>query len=101
MSRADIRIGDVAHSIGMSREGFSRAFSREFGLSPKTFARIRRFARALSERDRGLALGGATLAAQCGYADQAHMIHDFHEFSGGSPAALWRRGLPDGGGFVD
>jgi AraC-like DNA-binding protein len=45
LSRADIRISELAPAIGMSREGFSKAFRREFGLAPKTFARIRRFAR--------------------------------------------------------
>jgi AraC-like DNA-binding protein len=101
LSRADIRISELAREIGMSREGFSRAFRREFGRSPKTFARIRRFARTLREREREPSLDGAALAAQCGYVDQAHMIHDFHEFAGGPPSALWRRELPDAGGFVD
>lgn len=85
----------------MGRERFSKAFRREFGLSPKQFARIRRFARALHKRARNPALDGAALAAQCGYVDQAHMIHDFQEFAGSPPAALWRRELPDAGGFVD
>ena len=34
-------------------------------------------------------------------ADQAHMIHDFGEFSGSAPSALWRQELPDAGGFTD
>jgi hypothetical protein len=29
------------------------------------------------------------------------MIHDFQEFAGSTPVALWRRELPDAGGFVD
>jgi AraC-like DNA-binding protein len=101
LSRADIRVAEVARAVGMGRERFSKAFRREFGLSPKKFARIRRFARALPERARNPALDGAALAAQCGYVDQAHMIHDFQEFAGSPPAALWRRELPDAGGFVD
>jgi AraC-like DNA-binding protein len=99
LSRPDVRIAEVARDAGMGRERFSKAFRREFGLSPKKFARIRRFARAL--RERNPALDGAALAAQCGYVDQAHMIHDFQEFAGSTPAALWRRELPDAGGFVD
>jgi AraC-like DNA-binding protein len=101
LSRADLRIADLAREVGASRERFSKAFRREFGLSPKTFARIRRFNRALRRRDREPSLDGAALAAACGYVDQAHMIHDFQEFAGSPPAALWRRGLPDAGGFVD
>ncbi len=101
LNRADVRIAEVARDVGMGRERFSKAFRREFGLSPKKFARIRRFARALREGARNPALDGAALAAQCGYVDQAHMIHDFQEFAGSSPAALWRRELPSAGGFVD
>jgi AraC-like DNA-binding protein len=101
LSRADVRVAEVARDVGMGRERFSKTFRREFGLSPKKFARIRRFARALRERALNPALDGAALAALCGYVDQAHMIHDFQEFAGSTPAALWRRELPDAGGFVD
>lgn len=101
LDRADIRIADVACEIGMSRERFSKAFRREFGLTPKTFARVRRFARALRARRQEPSLDGAALAAQCGYVDQAHMIHDFREFAGSPPTALWRREFPDAGGFID
>ena len=101
LHRADARIADVAREIGMSRKRFSKAFRREFGLSPKTFARVRRFARALHVREQEPSLTGAALAAQCGYVDQAHMIHDFGEFSGSAPSALWRQELPDAGGFTD
>ena len=101
LHRADVRIADVASEIGMSRERFSKAFRHEFGLSPKSFARIRRFARTLEVGRREPSLTGAALAAQCGYVDQAHMIHDFQEFSGSAPSALWRQRLPDAGGFVD
>ena len=101
LSRADVRIADVAREIGMGRERFSKAFRREFGLPPKTFARVRRFARALCIGRREPTLSGAALAAQCGYVDQAHMIHDFQEFSGCSPSALWRQQLPATAGFVD
>jgi AraC-like DNA-binding protein len=101
LSRADIRIADLACEVGMSRERFSKAFRWEFGLTPKTFARVRRFTPALRRREREPSLSGAGLAAVSGYVDQAHMTRNFHEFSGSTPAALWRRGLPDGGGFVD
>jgi AraC-like DNA-binding protein len=101
LTRADVRIVDVAREVGMGRERFSKAFRREFGLSPKTFARVRRFARTLGAQRRDPSLKGAALAALGGYVDQAHMIHDFREFSGSAPSALWGRELPDAGGFVD
>ena len=101
LHRADARIADVACEIGMRRERFSKTFRREFGLSPKTFARIRRFARTLEVGRQDPSLTGAALAAQCGYVDQAHMIRDIQEFSGSAPSTLWRQSLPDAGGFVD
>jgi AraC-like DNA-binding protein len=101
LDRANVRIGDIAREIGMGRERFSKAFRHEFGLPPKTFARVRRFARSLRARELEPSIDGACLAAQCGYVDQAHMIHDFQEFAGGAPSAIWRRQLPDAGGFVD
>jgi hypothetical protein len=29
------------------------------------------------------------------------MIREFQDLAGSAPVALWRRGLPDAGGFVD
>ena len=94
LSRADVRIADVAREVGMSRERFSKAFRREFGPSPKTFARIRRFARTLRAREREPSLSGAALAAQCGYVDQAHMVHEFREFAGSPPPCCGGRNCP-------
>jgi hypothetical protein len=34
-------------------------------------------------------------------AGQAHMIREFQDLAGSATSALWRRGLPDAGGFVD
>ena len=69
LSRADVRIADVAREVGMGRERFSTAFRREFGLPPQTFARVRRFARTLRLWRQEPSLTGAALAAQCGYVD--------------------------------
>jgi AraC-like DNA-binding protein len=75
----------------MGRERFARAFRREFGLA---FARVRRFSRALSRREREPSLDGAAMAAACGYFDQAHMVSEFRELAGASPSALWRQDCP-------
>jgi AraC-like DNA-binding protein len=37
------------------------------------------------------------LAAECGYSDQAHMIRDFKDFSGLTPAELVCAYSPDAG----
>jgi len=37
------------------------------------------------------------VAVGCGYSDQAHMIHDFKDFSGLTPVELIRLYSPDAG----
>ncbi|WP_433125843.1 helix-turn-helix domain-containing protein [Micromonospora sp. CA-240977] len=37
---------------------------------------------------RGHAVDWAAVAARCGYYDQSHLIRDFHQFAGATPAAL-------------
>jgi AraC-like DNA-binding protein len=45
-----------------------------------------RFNRALALARRGG--GWADIAAECGYANQAHLIREFREFAGRPPASL-------------
>jgi AraC-like DNA-binding protein len=96
-----IGVNALARELGCSRKHLTVRFRREFGMSPKLFARVARFdhAVALLRRDRVASL--ADLAGACGYADQAHLTRDFCEFAGSPPAAFLRRKLPDEGGFVD
>jgi len=96
-----IGVNALARELGCSRKHLTVRFRREFGMTPKLFARVARFdhAVALLRRDRVANL--AELAGACGYADQAHLTRDFGEFAGSPPAAFLRRKLPDDGGFVD
>jgi AraC-like DNA-binding protein len=96
-----IGVNALAQELGCSRKHLTVRFRREFGLSPKLFARVARFDGAveLMRRDRVASL--AELASECGYADQAHLTRDFCEFAGSPPADFLRRQLPDEGGFVD
>jgi AraC-like DNA-binding protein len=38
------------------------------------------------------------VAGEAGYADQAHLIRDFHQFTGSTPAAFVARTIPAGRG---
>lgn len=79
------RVATMADECGMSERRLHALFRREVGVSPKVFARIRRFQAALGrlQRQRGTSL--AVLAGEAGYADQAHMTRDFREFTGFTP----------------
>ena len=78
---------DVAAEAGISRRQLERRFSNLVGLTPKHFQRMRRFQRVFQALEGG-ASGWADAAIACGYYDQAHLIRDFKEFSGETPAAL-------------
>jgi AraC-like DNA-binding protein len=82
-------VAEAADRLGWTTKRLVRLFGAEVGLAPKRFARVRRFQRLLSAAATRLAgTGGdwARLAADCGYHDQAHMIHDFRSFAGQSPS---------------
>jgi AraC-like DNA-binding protein len=78
-------IADVVARIGLSHRRFLELFEAQVGLTPKRFARVRRFQRVLHTLHHGGRIDWATVAVSCGYYDQAHCIHDFVEFAGVSP----------------
>ncbi|NVB82462.1 MAG: AraC family transcriptional regulator [Kofleriaceae bacterium] len=78
------RVGAVVERLGMTPRRFIRTFEERVGLAPKRFARVRRFQRVLAA-DR--AFDWAAIAAQVGYSDQAHLIHEFALFTGETPTA--------------
>jgi AraC-like DNA-binding protein len=78
-------IAELADHIGISSRRFIQLFANEVGLTPKLFARVRRFQQVLQTIRTGAKFSGADIAASCGYFDQAHFIHDFKEFSGINP----------------
>ncbi|MFN0089024.1 MAG: helix-turn-helix domain-containing protein [Acidimicrobiales bacterium] len=82
-----IEIGELADSVGWSRPHLSRRFTTAFGMSPKVISRVVRFERAQRMLRLPTRPSLASIAAACGYADQAHMTRDFHEFAGSSPTA--------------
>ncbi|MFI8197023.1 helix-turn-helix domain-containing protein [Streptomyces sp. NPDC085942] len=90
-ARGRVQIGRVAEDLGWSRRYLTERFRGEVGLSPKTFARVLRFEHAHELAARRDPLPWADVASVSGYADQAHLVRDWGEFTGRSPTA-WRRG---------
>jgi AraC-like DNA-binding protein len=83
------RVAVVAREHSMSERHFERRFLAAVGVSPKRFARLRRFERAV--RTIGAAGALAAAAHDAGYADQAHLTRDFRDFTGMSPGEYLRR----------
>lgn len=83
-----VPVSDVARDIGWSRKHLLQKFREEIGIGPKAISRMVRFNRAVDlSRSRDFA-GWAEIAAECGYSDQAHLVREFREFAGTTPAAL-------------
>jgi AraC-like DNA-binding protein len=78
---------DVAAEVGWSRQHLTRRFRDEFGLAPKTAARVVRFDRARRTLGSGAA-SVADVAATTGFADQAHLTREFTALAG-CPPARW------------
>ncbi|MEU3193302.1 helix-turn-helix domain-containing protein [Streptomyces sp. NPDC006992] len=90
-ARGRVQVGGVAAELGWSRRYLTERFRGEVGLSPKTFARVLRFEHAHELATLHDPLPWADVATVSGYADQAHLVRDWSEFTGRSPTA-WRRG---------
>ena len=89
------RVELVARGAGISSRQLERTFRNDVGVPPKMLSRIVRFQRVLRAASpaataglKSCATSWADVAIGCGYTDQAHLIRDFREFAGETPAAL-------------
>jgi AraC-like DNA-binding protein len=80
------KVASIAEKIGWSRKHLARRFADEIGLGPKSVSRIVRLNRAITAARVG-DVGWAGIAADCGYADQAHLVREFRALAGASPTA--------------
>lgn len=88
--RGQLALADFADAAGLSDRQLRRCCAKHSGLPPKQLARILRFRHASRLLGQGVPdLAG--LAIDCGYYDQAHMIRDFRELAGTSPARFMRQ----------
>jgi AraC-like DNA-binding protein len=79
----------LANDFGLSERQLRRRVEDAVGYSPRTLVRILRFQRFLhAARAAGPGRHLAALAADLGYADQAHLTRETKELSGLPPAAL-------------
>lgn len=82
-----VSIAESGMRLGLLPKTFVRRFRHRVGLPPKRFARVRRLQHIVGSVV-GLAdVDWCMLAAEHGYTDQAHLIHDFRDLTGMTPAA--------------
>jgi AraC-like DNA-binding protein len=83
-----VRIEDLADQANLSGRQLRRLFMAQVGLGPKQLARILRFQHAMALARAAPRPDWAALALDCGYADQAHLVHEFGALAGCSPGRL-------------
>jgi AraC-like DNA-binding protein len=84
--RPEVPVPALAAHVGLSERQLRRRFADGVGLGPKAFARVARFQRALALARDGVPL--ARVAADAGFADQAHLAHEVRALAGRPPSAL-------------
>jgi AraC-like DNA-binding protein len=78
----------AAGELRMSPRHLRRVVVDAVGRTPLDLYRNWRFLRALALADAVARPSWAQLAARCGYADQSHLVRDFHELTGETPDRL-------------
>lgn len=98
-SQGRIRVDRMAREVQLSERQLRTLMRAETGLSPKQLCRHFRFSSVVSRLASG-AGSLAAIAAETGYADQAHLTREFSRMAGCSPSrwlAEERRNIQDGG----
>ena len=98
-SSGRLSISALARESGWSVRQLERRFRSETGLSPRVLARIVRFQRVFRALGRERS-DWVSVALDCGYSDQPHLIREFREFTGQTPGAFERSAPGLGAGFV-
>jgi len=80
------RVDELSAASGLSVRSLQRLFADYVGVSPKWVMRRARLHEAAERADSGEAVDWAALAADLGYADQAHLTREFTATIGEPPA---------------
>ena len=86
----------LADDFGLSERQLHRRCRAAFGYGPKVLARILRLQSALSLLRRNGRFPLARVAADSGYADQAHLTREVHTLTGLTPAVVRAQLAPSG-----
>ena len=83
---AGLSLRSLTAELGVSHKHLIALFKREVGVSPKTLQRVLRFQSALNALQSSPRPRLTDIAYGCGYADQAHLNHDFRALAGVTPS---------------
>ena len=84
-------VAEMAAGSCLTPRQFERRFLEQVGVSPKLYARIVRFNAALDRKLRSHYRTWTEIAHELNYYGQMHMVHDFQDLAGDSPARVIAR----------
>lgn len=82
------KVSEIAEFVELSPRQFERRFRRASGLTPKQYIRTRRLRATTLNWLENSAANWANLAAEMGFADQAHLTHEFAALTKRSPVSF-------------
>ena len=85
------RVDALAAAVSTSVRSLQRLFAEHVGVGPKWVIRRYRLHEITERMSEGIGIDWAALAADLGYADQAHLTRDFTDLFGEPPTAYARR----------
>ena len=85
------RIPAIAATCRLSPRRFGALFREQVGMAPKRYARLQRFHHVVAQVHRHERVAWAEVAADGGFHDQAHLVHEFRAFSGMTPGTYLAR----------
>lgn len=83
-----VSIERIASLACVSLRQFERISKERLGIPPKLFARLIRFSKAYRLHENAPELSWTSIAYECGYYDQMHLIRDFKQFAGVAPGII-------------
>jgi len=84
----EVRVEQLAKTLGLSTRQFQRRFRASSGLTPKQFLRTQRIRATAVNLVQNRDQKWAERAAELGFADQAHMTHEFVSITNRSPKSF-------------
>jgi AraC-like DNA-binding protein len=82
-----VSVAEARSRVGLLPKTFVRRFREEVGLAPKRLSRVRRLQRIVGSIRGHSGVDWSMVAAEHGYTDQAHFIHDFRDLTDMTPTA--------------
>ena len=88
-----VSIQTLSRQFELSTRQLHRQFQHHLGVTPKFYARRLRLSRAAILSDQSLQPDWADIALRCGFHDQSHLINEYQQLIGLTPAQSHRERL--------